>query len=204
MNSFKNFQSKIGADVDGYFGEETFRLGKVFLMLTDIQAVHFFAQCAHESAMFRYFSENLNYSRTALLKIFRKYFNEENVDKYARDPELIANCVYSNRMGNGDELSGDGWKYRGRGAIQLTGKDNYTNFAKYMQDQSIVECPDIVETDYAFDSAIFFFKSNDLFDICVDTSTETVKKLTRRINGGYNGIYHRLALTKSYTKFIKS
>ncbi len=201
MNPLETFQMKIGTSPDGDFGPMTFRKGKKYLSISDIEAVHFFAQCAHETAGFKMFKENLNYSADGLLKVFGKYFNEENVTEYARNPEKIANRVYANRMGNGDEQSGDGWKYKGRGAIQLTGKNNYEKFSEN-QGVGFISNPDLVETDYAFESAIHFFNVNNLFSICTDLTEETVKKLTKRINGGYNGLDHRIELTNKYSNYI--
>lgn len=201
MNPLERFQEKIGATPDGIFGKQTISLGKDYLNLTREQAVHFFAQCSHESAGFRVFEENLNYSSSALLSVFGKYFEESNVNDYARKPEKIANRVYANRMGNGDEASGDGWKYRGRGAIQLTGTNNYAAFTT-AQGVDFVNQPDLVESDYAFESAIFFFNENNLFSLCTDLTEATIKKLTKRINGGYNGLEHRIELTKKYSSYI--
>jgi putative chitinase len=200
--SLKTLQKQVGATVDGAFGKQTFGLAQEHFGMTDIQAVHFFAQVAHETGEFKLFEENLNYSHSGLLKIFGKYFNEEKALEYKRQPEKIANLVYANRMGNGDEASGDGWKFRGRGAIQLTGKDNYEAFSKYMSNPEILECPEDVEDRHAFHSAIFFFKNSLIFTLCTDLTEETVKRVTRRINGGYNGLEHRLELTNKYAKYI--
>jgi len=199
--SIKNLQNKIGVVADGAFGPNTFRAAQKFYGLTNEQAVHFFAQCAHESAGFKVFIENLNYSKTALLSVFGKYFDEQRASSYARHPERIANKVYANRMGNGDEASGDGWKFRGRGAIQLTGKNNYKKFGEHVNLNFSVN-PGLVETNYAFESALYFFTSNNLFAICVDLEEATIKKLTKRINGGYNGLEHRIELTKKYAAYI--
>lgn len=201
MNPLEKFQEKIGASPDGIFGRETITKAKEYLDLTREQAVHFFAQCSHESAGFKVFEENLNYSKDALLRVFGKYFNSDNVDDYARKPEKIANKVYANRMGNGDEESGDGWKFRGRGAIQLTGHNNYSNFAD-AQGVDFLSAPELVESDYAFESAIYFFNENSLFDLCTDLTEDTIKKLTKRINGGYNGLDHRIELTEKYGRLI--
>ncbi|WP_462248622.1 glycoside hydrolase family 19 protein [Ekhidna sp.] len=200
MNPLETFQKKIGTSPDGDFGPMTFRKGREYLNISDIEAVHFFAQCSHETAGFKVFKENLNYSADGLLKVFGKYFNEGNVTEYARNPEKIANRVYANRMGNGDEQSGDGWKYKGRGAIQLTGKNNYEKLAEN-QNVDFISNPDLVETDYAFESAIHFFNVNNLFSICTDLTEETIKKLTKRINGGYNGLDHRIELTNKYSNY---
>ena len=189
---------------DGQFGPTTFKHAKQHFELSDLRAVHFFAQVAHETGDFRAFSENLNYSADRLLAVFPKYFKSNAAAlKYGRNPEAIANIVYADRMGNGDEASGDGWKYRGRGALQLTGKSNYQAFSDFLKKPEIMENPDLVATDYAFESAIFFFTRNNLWSICDKGLTEeTIRQLTRRINGGFNGLDHRIALTRKYSKYI--
>ena len=153
---------------------------------------HFLSQCAHESGNFKLVRENLNYSADGLRKIFPKYFPTiEVANKYARQPEKIANRVYANRMGNGDEASGDGFKFRGRGAIQLTGKDNYAAFDKFVDDD-IMANPDLVATKYPLTSAAFFFHKNKLWDICdKGHSHDVVVAVTKRVNGGVHGLEER-------------
>lgn len=200
--SLKHLQEQMGIDADGFFGPNTLKHAKEHFDLTDEQVAHFFAQCGHESGNFRAYSENLNYSEAALLAVFGKYFDEDTAAEYARKPEEIANIVYANRMGNGDTESGDGWKYRGRGAIQLTGKNNYTAFAEYMDDPEILENPDVVSEKYSFDSAFFFFKENNLWDICTDIEEDTIIKLTKRINGGTHGLEDRMEKTIKYYGYL--
>lgn len=199
MTPLQEFQYKAETTPDGILGRKTLKAGAVFLGITPMQAVHFFAQCSHETAGFRHFKENLNYSASTLLRVFGKYFDEYEAEEYERQPEAIANIVYANRLGN--IQSGDGWKYRGRGAIQLTGKKNYKNFSKYAG-VNFIDYPDRVADQFAFESALFFFETNNLFDLCIDTEPYTVKKLTRRINGGYNGLKHRIELTQKYATYI--
>lgn len=153
---------------------------------------HFLSQCAHESGNFKLVRENLNYSTDGLRKIFPKYFPTiEVANKYARQPEKIANRVYANRMGNGDEASGDGWKYKGAGFVQLTGKDNYTAFDKFVDDD-ILANPDLVATKYPLMSAAFFFHKNKLWDICdKGHSHDVVVAVTKRVNGGVHGLEER-------------
>ncbi len=153
---------------------------------------HFLSQCAHESGNFKFLNENLNYSADGLRKIFPKYFPTiEAANKYARQPEKIANKVYGNRMGNGDESSGDGFKFRGRGYIQLTGKDNYAAFDKFVDDD-IMANPDLVATKYPLMSAAFFFHKNKLWDICDKGHTpDVVVALTKRVNGATHGLADR-------------
>jgi putative chitinase len=164
-----------------------------FGITTPLRLAHFLAQCGHESGGFRATQENLNYSAKGLCGIFRKYFPSVTVAlQYERKPEKIANKVYANRMGNGSEASGDGWKYRGRGALQTTGKSNYQDFANFMQMPEIMSNPDLVATRYALASAAFFFKKNSLWGICDQgSSDEVVTKLTKRINGGTIGLSER-------------
>jgi putative chitinase len=171
-----------------------------FGITTPLRLAHFLSQASHESGGFRAFSENLNYSAKGLCGIFRKYFPSVTIAmQYERKPEKIANRVYSSRMGNGNEASGDGWKYRGRGALQTTGKSNYQDFANFMQMPEIMSNPDLVATRYALASAAFFFKKNNLWGICDQgASDEVVKKLTKRINGGQIGILERLKEFKHF------
>ena len=171
-----------------------------FGITTTLRLAHFLAQTSHESGGFKAFSENLSYGSKGLLTIFSKYFKTiDKANDYQRKPEKIANLVYANRMGNGDEKSGDGWKYRGRGALQTTGKSNYQEFANFMGIQDIMKTPDLVATKFALASAGFFFKKNNLWSICDQgSSDEVVKKLTKRINGGQIGILERLKEFKHF------
>lgn len=153
---------------------------------------HFLSQCAHESGNFKFVKENLNYSADGLRKIFPKYFPTiEVANKYARQPEKISNKVYGGRMGNGDEASGDGFKFRGRGYIQLTGKDNYAAFDKFVDDD-IMANPDLVATKYPLTSAAFFFHKNKLWDVCdKGHGDDVVLAVTKRVNGGTHGLTDR-------------
>lgn len=149
----------------------------------------FIAQCGHESGDFKFYIENLNYSDTALMVTFKKYFpTKELALAYARKPEKIANLVYANRMGNGSPESGDGWAHRGRGLIQLTGKINYIAFAKYIN-KTLQETLKYCETmDGAVESAVWFWITNDCNKFA---DADDIKLQTRRINGGFNGLEHR-------------
>jgi putative chitinase len=171
-----------------------------FGITNTLRLAHFLSQTSHETGEFRAFSENLNYGSKGLLTIFGKYFKTiEKAKAYERKPEKIANLVYSNRMGNGPESSGEGWKYRGRGALQTTGKFNYQDFANFMGMPEIMNNPDIVATKYALASAGFFFKKNNLWTICDQgASEEVIKKLTKHINGGQNGISDRIKHFKEF------
>lgn len=202
--SLIKLQEKIGVTPDGIFGKGTFTAATKYLKLSPIRAVHFFAQTAHETGNFSTFSENLNYSADGLIKIFPNYFPANALALgYARKPEQIANRVYANRMGNGNEKSGDGYKYRGRGAVQLTGKDNYKAFSDYIKKPEIMDTPSLVAEDYSFDSAIYFFDKNKLWDIAdKGFSDDTIKLLSKRINGGYNGLEDRIKLTNKFKLYI--
>jgi putative chitinase len=150
----------------------------------------FLAQTSHESGKYKFLTENLNYSDKGLLKTFPKYFNESNVMEYARKPEAIANRVYANRMGNGDEVSGDGWRYCGRGLIQLTGKNNYQAFANSEQ-MNIEEVPDYLITYVgAVRSALWFWNKNNLNETA---DAGDLLMMTKKINGGTHGLAERTA-----------
>jgi putative chitinase len=193
-------QSKCGIAADGKWGPGTYKAARDYFKLSNGQAAHFFGQCAHESGGFKVFSENLNYSDKGLNGIFKKYFPTiASTAGYARKPEKIANKVYANRMGNGPESSGDGFKYRGRGPIQLTGKDNYTAFSASVGRPDVLTNPDIVAGELAFESALWFFKKNNLFAIADKGVTDAViTQITKRVNGGTHGLDDRLKKTKQY------
>jgi putative chitinase len=197
-------QAKIGVDVDGDFGKNTLKSARDYFKMTNAQAANFFGQCHHESGGFKVYKENLNYSADGLLKIFPKYFPTMSVAlAYARDAEAIANKVYANRMGNGDVISGDGWNFRGRGAIQLTGKATYQAFANSDPKFSgVMANPDLVATEFAFESALWFFGANDIMRLCVDTSDKTIEKVTRKINGGTNGLVDREIQTRKLWSWL--
>lgn len=196
-------QAKCGVAADGKWGPGTFKAARDYFKLSTAQAAHFFGQCAHESGNFKVFSENLNYSADGLNKIFKKYFpSVAAAQPYARKPEKIANKVYANRMGNGPESSGDGWKFRGRGPIQLTGKDNYTAFASDIGRPDVLTNPDIVATELAFESALWFFKKNNLFAIAdKGVSDAVIGQITRRVNGGTHGLDDRIKKTKQFANW---
>jgi len=156
---------------------------------TPVRIAAFIAQCAHESNQFNVKEENLNYSKAALKKVFRKYFDNAELSQFARNPEKIANRVYSNRMNNGNEASGDGYRFRGRGYIQLTGRSQYEEFAKEIG-KSLDETIEYVETyEGALESACWFWKENNINNYA---DSLDIKGMTRRINGGYNGLSDRI------------
>ncbi len=199
----KEFQKKVGALPDGDLGKETILKAIDYYKISKEQAAHFFGQTYHETGGFSLFTENLNYSAERLKQVFPKYFSTNVLaNSYARKPQQIASRVYANRMGNGSESSGEGWKYRGRGALQLTGKDNYIAFSNFIKDPSIINEPDKVESLYAFDSAIHFFTKNKLWSSCVKVDDQSILSVTKRINGGVNGLAHRSKMTKEFYNLI--
>jgi len=162
---------------------------------------HFLAQVNYESGYMNYIVENLNYSSKQLLKVFPKYFKTiDEVKEFEYKGEKIANKVYANRMGNGSEASGDGWKYRGRGLIQLTGKNNYLKFSKWYNDSKIfVDNPDLlIQPQFAVLSAFFYWDIKNLNSYIVDNENayNVCKCITKKINGGYNGLEERFRLYK--------
>ena len=174
-----------------------------FGITNNLRLAHFLSQCGHESGGWKAVRENLNYSAKGLMGIFKKYFpNATLANAYQRQPEKIANRVYAKRMGNGDENSGDGYKFRGRGYIQLTGKENYTRFDATVP-ENIIADPDLVATKYPLASAAFFFNSNKLWSMCDKGATpEVVTAVTKRVNGGTIGINDRLRHFNEYYKLL--
>ena len=170
-----------------------------FKLNTPLRLAHFLAQCAHESGNWRFKVENLNYSAAALQSVFRKYFPDEaTAAQYARKPEMIANKVYASRMSNGDEASGDGWKFRGRGYIQLTGKQNYSSFDKIIEDD-LLSNPDLVAEKYPLLSAAWFWDTNNLSSLADKGATDAdVTAITKRVNGGTHGLEDRLSKFNIY------
>ena len=169
---------------------------------TPVELAHFLAQCGHESGGFRVVNENLNYSAKGLQGIFKKYFpTAQLAESYQRKPEKIANRVYASRMGNGDEASGEGFKFRGRGFIQLTGKSNYTAFGKAIGVDTVAN-PDLVATKYPLLSAAWFFSKNCLGK-CKDASDASVLAVTKCVNGGTIGLPDRQKHFKEYYDLLK-
>jgi putative chitinase len=170
-----------------------------FQINTPLRLAHFLAQCGHESGGFRATQENLNYSAKGLAGIFKKYFpTEASAAPYARNPQKIASKVYGGRMGNGPESTGEGYKFRGRGYIQLTGKENYTAFGKSIG-EDIISNPDVVASKYALLSAAWFFSKNGLHKMADEGASDTVvTKITKRVNGGTIGLPDRIKHFKEY------
>lgn len=176
---------QLGIALNSLIADSDFGLNSIY------RQAAFLAQTGHESANFQAVSENLNYSQRALLSVFKKYFPTEDLAAaYARQPEKIANRVYGNRMGNGPEESGDGWKFRGRGLIQLTGKNNYEACASELY-INLIEEPEWLETPQgAVQSALWYWNKNDLNSYA---DREDLRGMTRVINGGYHGFADRIA-----------
>ena len=170
-----------------------------FELNTPLRLAHFLAQAGHESGGFKALNENLNYGAKGLLTTFKKYFPTEALAKqYERKPEKIANKVYGSRMGNGPEVTGEGYKYRGRGYIQLTGKDNYKAFDAVVT-ESIIDNPDLVATKYPLLSAAWFFHKNGLHKLADGGATDAVvTSITKRVNGGTIGLPDRIKHFKEY------
>lgn len=169
-----------------------------FKINTPLRLAHFLAQCAHESGGFTALEEKLSYSADRLKQVFPKYFPNNLADSYARQPEKIASHVYANRMGNGDEASKEGYKYRGRGYIQLTGKENYLKFDQSIDDD-ILNNPDRVATNYPLLSAAWFWDTNSLNQLAdKGSSDDVVTQITKKVNGGLNGLDDRIEYFKKY------
>jgi putative chitinase len=174
-----------------------------FEINTPLRLAHFLAQCGHESGGFKATQENLNYSASGLKGIFAKYFKEAGLaEQYQRNPQKIASRVYGARKGNGPESTGDGFKFRGRGYIQLTGKDNYTAFGRAINEDMTAN-PDKVATHYALLSAAWFFSKNGLHKMADEGASDlVVTKITKRVNGGTIGLPDRIKHFKEYYKLL--
>ena len=185
-----------------------------FNIITPLRLAHFLAQCDHESGGFKAVSENLNYGSEGLLGTFKSDFDTNHnkvleaneklkANTLSRKPEAIANFVYANQNGNGNEASGDGWKYRGRGFIQLTGRDNYAGFTKFIGEDCLAN-PDLVATKYQLSSAAFFFNKNKLWSICdLGSTDDVVTKVTKKVNGGTIGLPDRIKNFKEFYNLLK-
>ena len=199
MNT-SNLATKLPARASKYMLEVVQR----YNITSRLRLAHFLAQIAHESGDFKFTIENLNYSADSLLRVFPKYFKDKaTADKYARNQELIGSRVYGSRMGNGDEASREGFKFRGRGYLQLTGKDNYKAFSTFIKEDCVAN-PDLVATKYPMDSAVWFFDKNSLWAICdKGETTDVVTAVTKRVNGGTHGLDDRIKKFNLYNQLLK-
>lgn len=173
-----------------------------FQINTPLRLAHFLGQCAHESAGFKITSENLNYSAEGLKKTFPSYFPQTLSESYAKQPEKIASRVYGGRMGNGDESTKEGYKFRGRGYIQLTGKSNYISFGKSIN-EDVTTNPDVVATKYPLLSAAWFFNKNCLKKCDAGDSDAVVTSVTKCVNSGTLGLDDRIKNFKKYYDILK-
>jgi putative chitinase len=175
-----------------------------FNINSNLRLAHFLAQCAHESGGFKILEERLNYSAEGLKKTFPNKFPDAVLNEYVRNPEKIASRAYAMKIGNGDEASGDGYRYRGRGYIQLTGKDNYAALSDFVGDDCVSN-PDLVATKYPLSSAGFYFNNKrGLLDAC-DTGDDdaAIEAVTRKVNGGVNGLVDRARYFKEFYPLLK-
>lgn len=202
MNTRVELLLEMGVSLDHaeqYIDDINELLPEYLISDSKLRLAHFFAQVLHESGMFRFDMENLNYSSKALRAVFGKYFpTMEEANAFARKPEKIANKVYAKRIGNGSEASGDGWRYRGRGLMQLTGKSNYKKFSEWL-DIDVVSDPDLVASDYAVHSAVYYWDTHKLNAIA---DKDDVLRITKKINGGTNGLSHRKELLHKATSLL--
>lgn len=183
-NQIKKIQELVDVTQDGILGKQTLNGMKNLYNISNEEVANFMGQCAHESCNFTVTQENLNYNSYQLRSLFCKYFTAEESEEYAHKPQRIANRIYANRMGNGDEASGDGWKHRGMGLIQLTGKDNQDDFADFIGDKAVKTNPELISEDYAIISAYYFFCKNNLWQYSKSVNYISCLKLSRAINLG--------------------
>lgn len=200
-DAMKQLQTKVGVTPDGSFGPKTARAIAKHYELSPNRAAHLLGQASHESGGFKLTRENLNYSAETMCRVWPSRFKTvEEAAPYARNPKALADKVYSNRMGNG---AGEGHVWIGRGFLQLTGKDNYKAFASDMRVPDILQDPSLVETDYAMETALWFFDKNGLWAIADEgVNEDTIKRITKRVNGGYVGLDHRLHETKKIHEWL--
>lgn len=200
--AMQKLQQRIGAATDGSFGPNTARAITKHFSLSAERSAHLLGQASHESGGFTRVCESLYYSSPdRIRKVWPTRFKTvADAEPYARNPKALADKVYSNRMGNGEN---EGSVFIGRGFLQLTGKDNYRSFASDMRLPEVMTDPSLIETDYAFETAYWFFEKNRLFKIAdggVDTNT--IEKITKRVNGGYHGLQDRLDQTNKIYNWL--
>ncbi len=202
-NALKLLQTKCGCSPDGSFGPNTARGIVKYYELSPERGAHLLGQIVHESASFKLTRENLNYSVEAMMRVWPSRFpTEESAKPYSRNPKALAEKVYFDRMGNDTKEKAS--LYIGRGFLQLTGYNNVRSFASDMRVPEVLSNPTLLEEDYAMETAIWFFRKNNLWKICDEgVSDDVIKKLTKRINGGYTGLDHRIKETNKIYEWVK-
>ena len=203
FEALKMLQKKCGVNADGAFGPNTAKAIVSHYELSPERGAHLLGQVVHESGTFRYTRENLNYSVEAMMKVWPNRFpTEESAEPFAKNPKALAENVYFGRMGNDTKEKASA--YIGRGFLQLTGYNNVRSFASDMRVPEVLDNPQLLEEDYAMDTALWFFKKNNLWKICDEgVNDDTIKSLTKRINGGYTGVSHREKETKKIYGWLK-
>jgi putative chitinase len=207
----KNIQENIGVVADGVFGPNTARAMKDYLKLSPSEAAHFLGQCVWESASFTKMREDFSrYTERNLLSVFGKYFTKETAKDFVGHPEKIANLVYANRMGNGGPESGDGYKFRGNGPLQLTGRRNHELFSDYVKEPGIIKNPELVNEKYPLESAKFYFDTNNIWRYCSKVDDDSILNVSRMVNLGSinskkipNHLDHRAFHTKRVWQWLK-
>lgn len=204
MNQIQQFQIKNGLIADGVLGKKTLlQLKEVLNISSDEAMAHLIGQIAVESAYFTTSKENLHYSSAGLLKTFKKYFKTEGETVgYAKNPIKTASKVYANRFGNGSESTLDGWKYSGKGGIQLTFKANYEAFGASIG-VDLVSNPDLVATDYFFEVAKWFFDHNKIWKLTTSIDAESITNVSKKVNGGLHSLNERIEQTNKYYRILK-
>ena len=202
-DALKSLQSKCGCSPDGSFGPNTARAIVKHYELSPKRGAHLLGQVVHESGSFKLTRENLNYSVESMMRVWPSRFpTKESAEPYAKNPKALADKVYSGRMGNKE---GEGHKWIGRGFLQLTGFNNVRSFASDMRLPEVMDDPTLLEKEYAMDTAIWFFQKNNLWKICDEgVNDNVIKKLTKKINGGYTGLDHRIKETNKIYEWVKS
>ena len=202
FEALKQLQEKCGVAADGAFGPNTAKAIVSHYELSPKRGAHLLGQVVHESGSFKYTRENLNYSVEAIMKVWPSRFpTKESAEPFARNPKALAENVYFDRMGNDTKEKASA--YIGRGFLQLTGYNNVRSFASDMRVPEVLDNPQLLEEDYAMDTALWFFKKNNLWKICDEgVNDDTIKRLTKRINGGYTGLDHRVKETKKIYEWI--
>ena len=202
-DALKSLQSKCGCSPDGSFGPNTARAIVKHYELSPKRGAHLLGQVVHESGSFKLTRENLNYSAESMMRVWPSRFpTKESAEPYARNPKALAENVYFGRMGNDSKEKAS--LYIGRGFLQLTGFSNVKAFASDMGKPEVIEDPSLLEKEYAMDTAIWFFKKNNLWKICDEgVSDSVIRKLTKKINGGYTGLDHRIKETNKIYEWVK-